>query len=181
MVVATAKDGNLWAVRRDDLTLLWMTRLCASGDTPQSGYGALSTPAFDGKYLYVGAGAVIDDDWDHRGSVYAINPVDGSVVWKQILTGTVIAPVTLANGIVYAASACDLSSNYKCATGGLVALNSDTGELLWEDPAHATMYSQPILANGVLYTTYLMQGRISAWQAPQVAASQSHRTPPRSH
>lgn len=169
MVVAAAKDGNLWAVRRDDLSLLWMTRLCAGGDTPQSGYGALSTPAFDGKYIYVGAGAVVDDDWDHRGSVYAINPADGSVVWKTILPGTVIAPVTLHNGIVYAAMACDLSSNYKCSTGGLVALNSETGEVLWEDPTHSTMYGQPIIADGVLYTTYLMGGRITAWQAPQLA------------
>jgi polyvinyl alcohol dehydrogenase (cytochrome) len=155
MVVATAKDGNLWAVRRDDFQLLWMTNLCIGGDTPQAGYGSLSTPAFDGTYLYVGAGAVDPDDWDHRGSVYAINPLDGSVVWKQILTGPVIAPVTVANGVVFAAS-----------TAGLVTFDRTTGDLLWTDPARAMMYSQPIIADGVLYTSYV-KGRITAWQSPE--------------
>ena len=86
--------------------------------------------------------------------MYAINPADGSVVWQKILKGTVIAPVTLANGIVYAAS-----------TTGLEAFDSKTGESVWTDPAQAMMYSQPILVDGVLYTTYL-NGRVTAWMAP---------------
>jgi len=56
----------------------------------------LSTPAFDGHTLFVGAGSARDADLE-GGSVYAIDPDNGNILWRRLLEGTVIAPVTVAN------------------------------------------------------------------------------------
>src|SRR5258706_5770960 len=72
MVAATGKDGVLYAQRRDDLTPGWRVTLALSCVCPECGCGSLSTPAFDGARLYVGAGAAPDADLEN-GSIYALN------------------------------------------------------------------------------------------------------------
>src|SRR5712692_9991741 len=94
LVAATGKDGNLYALSRDDLSLVWKARLAISCICPECGCGSLSTPAFDGNLLYAGAG-VDDPEGFAHGSLYAIVPATGDVIWKRALDGTVIAPVTL--------------------------------------------------------------------------------------
>ena len=154
MVAAVSKDGNLYSLGREDLKPLWISRIAISGEQPESGDGSVSTPAFDGHLLYLGAGAQVEDDWDHRGSLFAINPADGSVVWSQTLTGVVLAPVTLTDEVVFAAT-----------TQGLIAFDTKTGEQLWSDGSTDTLYCQPILVDGMLFATYL-NGRILAWNLP---------------
>src|SRR5260370_4119754 len=151
LVGATGKDGYLYALSRDDLSLVWTTRLAVSCLCPECGCGSLSTPSFDGNMLYVGAG-VDDPEGTDSGSIYAIAPSTGEVVWKNGLDGTVIAPTTVANGVVYAAS-----------LTGLLAFEAQTGELLWRDGTQTISYAQPVVVDGVLYSTYL-KGNVVAWQ-----------------
>ena len=66
-----SNDGNLYALRRADLSLAWETSLAVGCIDPQSGCGSLSTPAFDGATLFVGAG-VRDPSLGFSGSVYVI-------------------------------------------------------------------------------------------------------------
>ena len=160
LVGATGKDGVLYALSRDDLSLVWTTQLAVSCICPECGCGSLSTPSFDGNTLYVGAGVYDIDSFD-LGSVYAIAPGTGEVIWKQGLEGTVIAPTTVANGMVYAAS-----------TAGLLAFDCQTGDLLWRDGTQAISYAQPVIADGTLYSTYL-KGDVIAWQIQPDSASGS--------
>jgi outer membrane protein assembly factor BamB len=158
LVGATGKDGNLYALSRDDLSLVWTTRLAVSCICPECGCGSLSTPSFDGNMLYVGAG-VDDPNGFDSGSIYAITPSTGEVVWKQGLDGTVIAPTTVANGVVYVAS-----------MTGLLAFDAQTGELLWRDGAQTISFAQPVIVDGTLYGTYL-KGDVVAWQVPAGSSS----------
>ena len=153
MMAATGKDGNLYALRRDDLSLVWQTPLALSCIDPQSGCGSLSTPAFDGATLYAGAG-VRDNAGDFSGSLYALRPLDGSVIWSRDLDGTIIAPVTVANGLVFAST-----------TEGLEIFHAATGQLLWRDRIRGVMYSQPVVVDGTLFTTYV-SGEAIAWAIP---------------
>ena len=154
VVAATGKDGNLYCVSRDKLKPVWTTRVAISCDCPECGCGSLSTPAFDGSSLYVGAGAN-DENAMNTGAVYAIDPGSGDVIWRQPLTGVVIAPVTVANGIVFAST-----------TTGLVALDAGTGNPLWDDGSYGMLYSQPIVSGDTVYSTYV-SGDIIAWRLPQ--------------
>lgn len=148
---ATGKDGILYVLNRDDLSLAWTVRLGIKCVCPECGCGSLSTPAFDGTFLYVGAGASDPEGFDN-GSVYAINPATRQTVWMHSLSGTVIAPVTVANGVLFVST-----------TTGALAYNAETGDQLWEDGGHGTLYSQPVVVNGMLYTTYF-SGDVIAWK-----------------
>jgi uncharacterized protein (TIGR03437 family) len=155
LVAATGKDGFLYAANQSDLSLVWKTQLAVGCVAPDQGCGSLSTPAFDGTTLFVGAG-VRDPTLSFNGSVYAINPANGLVLWEHDLDGIVIAPVTVANGLVFAGT-----------TTGLRIFDSLTGQTVWSDNQRGLLYSQPVVMNGTIYTTYL-KGDLVAWNLPAV-------------
>jgi outer membrane protein assembly factor BamB len=152
-VAATAKDGMLYVLNRDDMSLAWSMHLAVGCVSPELGCGSISTPATDGTLLYVGAGVVDPDGFDN-GSVYAIDPVAQQVVWMHTLAGAVVAPVTLANGVVYVPT-----------TLGAFAFDMQTGEKLWDDGGYGTVFSQIVVADGTVYTTYF-EGDVVAWRLP---------------
>jgi len=165
MVGATGKDGILYALSRDDLSLVWKQTVAIACTCPQCGCGSLSTPAFDGVKLYLGSG-IRDPNGSALGAVYAINPDAGDVVWEQDIPGTVIAPVTVANGLVYVST-----------TNGLVVFDSQTGEAVWTDGGYGLLYSQTIVQDGAIYNTYF-DGTVVARQvvnAEPVGSSSSSR------
>jgi len=158
MVAATGKDGVLYALQQSDLSLVWKTQIAVGCVDPQAGCGSLSTPAFDGATLFVGAG-VRDSAGDFNGSLWAIRPSDGSVIWVRDLDGTVIAPVSVANGLVFV-----------CSTTGFEIFHAATGQLLWHDRLSGAMYSQPVVVNGTVFTTYI-SGEATAWAIPPAGAT----------
>ena len=150
MAAATGKDGILYAQHREDLAPAWQTVLAVGCIAPELGCGSLSTPAFDGHTLFVGAGAAPDADVD-SGSVYAIDPDNGAILWRRLLNGTVIAPVTLANGLVYVST-----------LKGLEVFEAKTGERLFKGPP-VTIFSQAAVSGGVVYSTQA-NGQVVAWE-----------------
>jgi polyvinyl alcohol dehydrogenase (cytochrome) len=149
MVAASGKDGILYGLRRGDLSLAWKIELAVQCICPECGCGALSTPAFDGNTLYAGAGS---SDPGIKGSVSAINPATGALLWKQPLDGIVIAPVTVANQLVFVST-----------TKGLKILDTATGHPLWDDGHRGTVYSQPVVVDGAVFSTYF-NGDLVAWR-----------------
>jgi len=150
MAAANGKDGVLYALHREDLAPAWQTTLAISCIAPEFGCGSLSTPAFDGHTLFVGAGAAPDADLE-GGSVYGINPDNGAVLWRQLLEGTVIAPVTVANGLVYVST-----------LTALEVFDAETGEPLFKGYP-VTIYSQPVVSDGVVYSTQT-DSQVVAWE-----------------
>ncbi len=153
-MAASGKDGVIYALRQDDLSPVWATRLAVGCICPECGCGSLSTPAFDGKRLYAGAG-VDDPEGYENGSMYCLDPGTGEVIWKRSLEGTVIAAPTIANGLVFASTLL-----------GLQVFNSETGETLWDDGKFGMLYSQPVVVDGTVYSTYL-NGDVVAWKVAQ--------------
>ena len=151
LVAATGKDGVLYAQLRDDLSPAWAAVIATECICPECGCGSISTPAFDGHLLYVGAGAAPDSDYE-LGSVYGIDPDDGEIQWRCLLEAPVIAPVTLANGLVYVST-----------EAGLNILDAATGEMLWSDGRQPLIYSQPVVLGGSVYSTQF-NGDVVAWQ-----------------
>jgi outer membrane protein assembly factor BamB len=165
LVAATGKDGVLYVLRRSDMTLAWRANLAVGCDNPQSGCGSLSTPAWDGSTLYVGAGVPDQDSFDF-GSVYAFR-ANGERVWFRSLASTVLAPVTVVNGLVFVST-----------LSGLMALDASTGESLWDDGGAGTLYSQPVVANGTVYAAYA-NGTLTAYRLGDGGeAGPPARTPP---
>ncbi len=151
LVSASGKDGVLYTLNAADLSLAWQTQLAIKCVCPECGCGSISTPATDGRLLYSGAG-VSDADSFAEGSAYALSPDDGSVVWSQPTDGVILAPVTVANGMVFLST-----------TKGLEIREAGTGDLLWNDQQKGVLYSPPIIVDGTIYCTY-MDGRVAAWR-----------------
>jgi outer membrane protein assembly factor BamB len=143
LVGAGQKNGGYYAFDRNDLASgpIWIAPIAIGGDVPQIGQGTLSTAAFDGETLYVGGGTPREnDDSSVFGAVTALSPGDGTILWQHTFDGPVIAPVSFANGVVYAA-------------GGqsVVALDAATGSVLWSFQMQAPGYGGVAIANGHIY------------------------------
>jgi outer membrane protein assembly factor BamB len=168
MVAATGKDGVLYALSRHTLELSWSLPVAIGCGWPELGCGSLSTPAFDGSTLYVGAGAP-DPNGSAVGSVWALSPDDGSILWEQDLDGVVIAPVTVASQLVYVGT-----------TAGLYVFEAGSGDLLWDDHTGA-LYSQPVVSDGALYCSFvegdLVAWRVSADAKPAAAGRPARKRP----
>ena len=127
LVGAGQKDGHYYAFDRNDLAAgpVWKTELASGGACPLCGDGTLSTAAFDGHLLYVGSGKRAGESF--LGSVVALDPTTGSVVWRHPTQSPVIAPISYTNGVVF-------------TTAGkhAMALDASTGDLLWDFATKAT-------------------------------------------
>jgi outer membrane protein assembly factor BamB len=141
LVAATAKDGVLYVLNAADMTPVWTAKLAEGCDDPFNGCGSLSTPAFDGTTLYVGAGSMVANG-ANGGNVYAFSPT-GDLLWSSQTPGVVVAPVTVANGLVFVST-----------LSGLMALDANSGKSLWDDGGAGPLYSQPVISDGTVYAAY---------------------------
>ena len=154
-VAANGKDGVMYVLNRADLSLAWSYKLAMIGDDPESGQGSLSTPAFDGQTLFVGAGTS-DALTSSPGNVYAINPLTRNSLWVYGARGVVLAPVTVTPFLVLVPS-----------TQGLAILDAATGAEVWTDDGRVGEFGQAVLANGTIYAAYV-NGEVAAWALPDL-------------
>ncbi|MGA8807973.1 MAG: PQQ-binding-like beta-propeller repeat protein [Thermoanaerobaculia bacterium] len=143
LVGAGQKDGGYYVFDRNDLAAgpVWVAPIAIQGDVPQNGEGTLSTAAFDGKRLYVGGGIPRDnEDPAVMGAVSALDPGTGKILWRQTFAGPVLAPVSFANGVLF-------------AVGGttVAAFDAETGTLLWSFEMDAPGFGGIAIARGRAY------------------------------
>ena len=150
-VAASGKTGVMWVLHRPDLTPAWAATLAIDCIAPEFGCGSISTPAFDGRTLFTGAGAS-DSFPGYNGSVYAFDPAGPSLLWSHPTDGVVIAPVTLTPGLVHVPT-----------TEGMLILDAATGKELWSDSDSGGLYGQAVVADGRIYCTYT-DGYLVAWR-----------------
>jgi outer membrane protein assembly factor BamB len=155
LVGAGHKDGHYYAFVRSDLRSgpVWAAEVALAGEVPQNGDGTLSTAAFDGTALYVGGGTPPDSsDSLVHGSVVAIDPASGAILWRQGFPGAVIAPVSTVRGVVFAAG------------GNLIAaLDAADGSVLWSYRTAAPLYGGIAIAGDTIFVGDL-SGKLYAFR-----------------
>ncbi|MGH9659531.1 MAG: PQQ-binding-like beta-propeller repeat protein, partial [Bryobacteraceae bacterium] len=104
--------------------------------------------------LYAGAGASANGDRE-RGSVHALDPGTGKILWTQLVSGTVIAPPTVASGVVYIST-----------MDGLEVFHAESGERLFRSVNEHIIFSQPVVTGGRVIATFL-SGLIISWGLPE--------------
>ena len=163
LVGAGQKDGRYYAFDRDDLAAgpVWKTSLAVGGPCPLCGDGTLSTAAFDGHRLYVGSGKRAGAS--ALGSVVALDPTTGNVLWRHAVQAPVIAPISYANGVVF-------------TTAGKhgIALDAATGELLWDFGTKAMCVGGiAITDEGIFFGDF--SGTLYAFAVPQLTRLRAAR------
>ena len=145
---------------------IWNTLIGPGGDQGGMNWGT----AFDGKRIYASItnhhhipykltqNGVIWNTTTTGGSWAALDPITGMIVWQtadpQVETlpglGVVgvwdLAPVTVANGVVYASSMAKLATQDQ-----MFALDAATGEILWRFGAGSSVNAAPAVVDGTVY------------------------------
>ena len=145
---------------------IWNTLIGPGGDQGGMEWGT----AFDGERIYASItnhhhipyklteNGVIGNTTVTGGSWAALDPITGKIIWQtadpQVETlpgvGVVgvwdLAPVTVANGVLYASSMAKLANQNQ-----MFALDAATGRILWEFGAGSSVNSGPAVADGSVY------------------------------
>ena len=145
---------------------IWNTLIGPGGDQGGMEWGT----AFDGNRIYASItnhhhipyklteNSVITNLTATGGSWAALDPITGTILWQtadpQVETlpglGVVgvwdLAPITVANGVVYASSMAKLASQNQ-----MFALDAATGAILWQFGAGSSVNSGPAVVNGTVY------------------------------
>ncbi len=96
--------------------------------------------AFDNGTLYVAGEATQINGVSCTGSVQALDPATGSVLWQHCAPGPVLGAVTYVNGLVIDA-----------AGKTLEVLDASTGSPLFSYTILNPMYASPSVSNGHIY------------------------------
>ena len=150
LIGACNKNGIFYAWRRTNLAAgpVWQRQVGATGGT---GTGAcLTSPAFDGPgaTLYVAANQTTVNGSSVPGSVRALNPATGAVVWTSPLACLPNGSPSLnATTHVLAVPLYGCSGS---ATPGVALFNATTGALLRTLTTAKSVFAQAIFAEGML-------------------------------
>jgi outer membrane protein assembly factor BamB len=144
MVATANKNGFVYALDRTDLAagVVWTSRISGSGASPDLGESTIVSPTFANGLVFVAGGRTTDG---FPGAIAALNPVNGSTVWKMHPDGFVL-PAMAASGGVLAAGV-----SRSDGTGHLYVLNQSSGAVVFTMTTVGHIFGEPTWANGVLY------------------------------
>lgn len=137
LVVAPSKNGIVYAVDRLTGSLRWQLPIAAGSSDPTRG-GSISSPAWDGRQLYVGGGSASGDG---TGFLNALTP-SGTIAWKIPSPQPVTAPPTVSNDLVFAGFG-----------SALVAVNTTNGTIVWSAAASGLVFGGPAISGDHLCFT----------------------------
>lgn len=113
------EDGTVAALRLEDGTALWTTRLPSA---------ATSVPSADDQFVYAGA---------QDGKLYALDRADGAQRWSFATEGPIYAAAASVDGLVYLPS----------SDGSLYALHAADGSLQWKFATRGALHA-PVTVSG---------------------------------
>ena len=137
LVVAPSKNGIVYAVDRATASLRWQTPIAAGSSDPTRG-GSISSPAWDGRFLYVGGGSATGDG---TGFLNALTS-SGAIAWRIASPQPVTAPPTVSNDLVFAGFGTSL-----------VAASTASGTIVWSAAAGGLVFGGPAISGDRLCFT----------------------------
>lgn len=142
LVAAVSKNGFLYAFRRDDLSAgpVWQTQIAEGGGCPNCGDGSASNGVFDGQRLYFAGGRTTIAGRAHGGSVRAIDPATGAIIWELGLPSEVLGALSIANGMLVVPDRM-----------ALWVVDPATGKVLYGNDLGADIFAAATVADGHLF------------------------------
>ena len=143
MVGVANKNGTYYAFKRDDLSApVWQAAL----STGHLGHGVISSSAWDGHRLYVGARTMIINGVFCKESVVALDPDTGNIIWRHCFQRrALIGAIVAVPGLVVLGQA-----------GYVFVLNATSGQTLFsyghDTPDDYSLFrGWASISHGVLY------------------------------
>lgn len=149
VAVAVQKSGFAWAVDRDSGDIVWFT-LAGPGSIEGGGTWGAAT---DGKRVYTNIANGNRNNFTlapstqtmTAGAWVALDACSGEILWSTANPSNEIAPapVSVANGIIFAGSV--------APEGPVYAMDAETGKILWSYNSGATVYGGISISYGCIY------------------------------
>jgi polyvinyl alcohol dehydrogenase (cytochrome) len=148
------KSGVYIVLDAETGAFIWNSLVGPGGDQGGMNWGT----AYDGDRIYVSItnqhnvpyqltqGGVTSGPFVTGGSWAALDPATGTILWQvgDPVGAYDLAPVTSANGVVYASSMPQTGDQ-------MFALDGETGEILWRYAAGSSVNSGPSVVDGTVY------------------------------
>lgn len=148
LVGADNKNGKFYAFERGAVSNgpIWEDQIAAPGRCPLCGEGAISSAAWDGSTLYIAGGHVTINGTACLGSIQAVDPATGALLWQRCLNdGAVLGPVSLVPGVAIVEAGKDI-----------LLLDTSTGQTLntlTDSRNNSRYFAGASVSNGILYAT----------------------------
>jgi polyvinyl alcohol dehydrogenase (cytochrome) len=144
MVGACNKNGTYYAVKQSDMSLVWSRQLSVAfpGDKGNGPGQCDAAATWDGHYLYEGTNSTTINGTSYLGSVRALNPSTGAIVWETGLPSQVIGSTTLNGSGVVAAPMMGSST-----AEGVALIDATTGAILRIVNTGSQYFAQPVWAD----------------------------------
>jgi polyvinyl alcohol dehydrogenase (cytochrome) len=158
LVGAGQKSGIYWQLDAATGKVLWSA---APGPSGQQG-GIQWGSATDGRRIYVAEANSQNKPYKLQngktityGSFLALDARTGKMIWQigDPSKGSDKAPLTVANGVLYAGS----------VTGYMYAINAATGQVLWQKKGQGTSLAGPAVVGG---SVFWGNGYTATWATP---------------
>ena len=146
LVSVTNKNGMLYAFQRSNLSAgpVWQRRIAVSSDASPTG-SAFSNGLFYASRLYYAAGETTIGGKTVGGSIRALNPATGAVLWERALPATVYGALTAANAMVAVPA----------SNGGLYLVRATDGVVMYANSLDGVggfhIFGAPTIADGYLF------------------------------
>ncbi len=137
------KNGIYYAFARDQLSSgpVWQQRIANGGPDPEGGSADISPAAFANHTLFVAGSTTTIQSVTCPGTIAAVRPADGHVLWQDCLSdGPILGAVTAVPGVVTVG-----------AGSNILLIDAKTGAILLSYATAAPVLGAASVANGVLY------------------------------
>lgn len=147
LVGACNKNGIFYALRRSTMRLAWSRRVGA--EAPRHGVANCSAAAvYNGHVLYVATPRHIINGTAHPGSVQALNPNTGALIWQTGLPNGVIGTPTLDGAGVLAVGTYAFTKR----PNAVFLLRASDGKILRRLATGGQFFAQSVFAGGRIFT-----------------------------
>jgi len=140
------KNGTYYAFDRTNISAgpVWQTQLANPGGSPDTGQGSISSSAWDGTNLYVAGAATTINSKNCPGSIQALNPANGTILWQTCVGKDVLAAVIAVPGLVIVG-----------AGPNIFVIDASTGKKLFTfhdtTTGGSSFWAAASISNGILY------------------------------
>ncbi|MGN6794179.1 MAG: outer membrane protein assembly factor BamB family protein [Streptosporangiaceae bacterium] len=146
-VGACNKNGIFYALRRSTMKLAWSRRVGA--EAPRRGVAScVAAAVYNGHVLYVATSRHIINGRAHPGSVQALNPATGALIWQTGLPNGVIGTPTLNGAGVLAVG----TYAFTKTPNAVFLLRASDGKILRRLTMGSQDFAQSVFAGGRIFT-----------------------------
>jgi outer membrane protein assembly factor BamB len=153
MVGGCNKNGTYYALRAANVAggPVWSRRLGVAGNLAAGSGSCLAAAVWDftNKRLYVGSNATTVRKVSTPGSIRALDPATGAVLWARALSGgPVMGSPSLSGGDVIAAGTYNTGTP---SANRVYLLDASTGTIVNTITESSSVFAQPIFADDLLF------------------------------